>query len=318
MECGRYSGFLARRWERVYPCAFELLLLGFFICFVPRTRAADVVFVSYNLENYFQASDFPSDTAKTKVPSKSSESIAAEIHVLQDIHPDILGVCEMGPPAEFAGFRDRLKAAGLDYSNIEYVNGPDPQRHVALLSRFPITTHQSVKDLAFNLHGQEEKVRRGILDVTIDVEGTKLRFIGVHLKSKLVDTRESEEELRMNEAQLLREHVDAAIDQDGAGGLVVYGDFNATKNEPAMRAVMGVRNSAHALRDLWLKDSVGDTWTEYWKYADIYSRIDYILVTPPLMHDVDSAKSYIYRSPYWSQASDHRPLVATFHFDRAR
>jgi len=35
--------------------------------------------------------------------------------VIQDIHPDILGVCEMGPPGEFADFKARLKSAGLDY-----------------------------------------------------------------------------------------------------------------------------------------------------------------------------------------------------------
>ncbi len=61
---------------------------------------------------------------------------------------------------------------------------------------------------------------------------TKLRFIGVHLKSKLKDTAEDEEELRRNEAHLLRKHVDDVLDADAGANLVVYGDFNDTKNEP--------------------------------------------------------------------------------------
>jgi len=276
---------------------------------------SDLVFASYNLENYFQATDFPD--GKEKI-SKSPEAIAAEIRVIQDIHPDILGVCEMGPPGEFADFKARLKSAGLDYPETEYVQGPDPQRHVALLSRFPIIARQSVEDAPFEMDGREEKVRRGFLDVTVAVGDTKMRFMGVHLKSKLRDTWENEAELRRNEAHLLRKHVDDVLDGDPAAKLVVYGDFNDTKNEPCLKDVMGPRDSGRPLRDLWLKDSDGDRWTEYWDMADVYSRIDYILVTRNLLPAVDYSKSYVYRSGYWNKASDHRPVVARFRLENAR
>lgn len=276
---------------------------------------AEVVFASYNLENYFQAADFPDETEKI---SKSPEAIAAEIRVIQDIHPDILGVCEMGPPGEFADFKARLKSAGLDYPDTEYVEGPDPQRHVALLSKYPIASRQSLTDVPFQIDGHEEKVRRGILDVTVAVGETKLRFIGVHLKSKLRDTVENEAELRRIEAHLLRSHVDQALDGDAAAKLVVYGDFNDTKNEPALKEIMGGRNSEHGLRDLWLKDADGDHWTEYWNTADVYSRIDFILVTRDLLPAVDYRKSYVYRSPYWNEASDHRAVVAVFRLEKAQ
>ena len=69
-----------------------LLLAAFSVA---RAGEGEVVFASYNLENYFQASDFPGGGEKI---SKSPEAIAAEIRVIQEIRPDILGVCEMGPP----------------------------------------------------------------------------------------------------------------------------------------------------------------------------------------------------------------------------
>ncbi len=275
----------------------------------------EFVFASYNLENYFQASDFPDETEKI---SKSPEAIAAEIRVIQDIHPDILGVCEMGPPGVFGDFRARLKSAGLDYPDTEYVAGPDPQRHVALLSKYPIVAHQSLTDVPFEIDGHEEKVRRGILDVTVAVGGTKVRFIGVHLKSKLRDTWENEAELRRNEAHLLRKHIDDVLTADPGTKLVVYGDFNDTKNEASLKDVMGARNADNGLRDLWLKDADGDRWTEYWNTADVYSRIDFILVTRDLMPAVDLPRSYVYRSPYWNEASDHRAVVAVFDLEKAQ
>ncbi len=278
-------------------------------------ESGEIVFASYNLEDYFQASDFPDGMEKV---SKSPEAIAAEIRVIQDIHPDILGVCEMGPPGEFEDFKARLKSAGLDYPDTEYVQGPDPERHVALLSRFPIVSRQSLTDVPFEMDGREEKAARGFLDVTVAVGGTKVRFIGVHLKSKLKDTWEDEAELRRNEAHLLRQHIEAVLDSDATVKLVVYGDFNDTKNAPCLKEVMGPRNSNQALRDLWLKDADGDRWTELWDAADVYTRIDYILVTRDLVPAVDYPKSYVYRSPYWNEASDHRAVVAALRLEKAR
>jgi endonuclease/exonuclease/phosphatase family metal-dependent hydrolase len=276
---------------------------------------AEVVFAGYNLEDYFQASDFPDGREKV---SKSAESIAAEVRVIQDIRPDILGVCEMGPPNEFASFQASLKAAGLNYPNIEYVQGPDPERHVALLSRFPILSHQSLTDVPYGLDGREEKVSRGFLDVTIAVNGQPVRFIGAHLKSKLKDTFEDEEELRRNEAHLLRQHIDDVLNADPGVKLIVYGDFNDTKDSPALREVIGARTAPGGLRDLWLADDIGDHWTEYWDTADVYTRIDYIMMTRNLLPAVDAAKSYVYRSPYWNKASDHRAVVATFRVEDIR
>ncbi len=297
--------------RRFWALAAAWIVAGFITC---RAHGGEVVFAGYNLEDFFQASDFPDGREKV---SKPPRAIAAEIRIIQEIHPDILGVCEMGPPNEFADFKARLKAAGLDYPETEYVQGPDPERHVALLSKYPILARQSLPDVPYQMDGREEKISRGILDVTIAIGGEKIRFIGVHLKSKLKDTAEDEAELRRNEAHLLRQHLDDVLGADPGAKLVVYGDFNDTKNSPALKDVAGERNSGTGLRDLWLGDSQGDHWTEYWDMQDVYTRIDYIFVTRNLLPAVEMAKSYVYRGPYWNEASDHRAVVATFDFDKA-
>jgi len=233
------------------------------------------------------------------------------VHVVKDIHPDILGVSEMGPRDAFEDFKTRVAQAGLGYSDFEYVDGPDPCRHVALLSRYPIISRQSMPDVPYDLNGVREKVKRGFLDVTVRIPpGYRLRLVGVHLKSKLT-APEGEELIRRNEAHILRAHIEKILAEDPSVNLLLYGDFNDTKNEPAIQEIMGVRHTPGYMADLWLKDGAGERWTEYWKAADIYSRIDYIFANARLFHQIDLAKCGVYRSEYWAEASDHRPVVAT-------
>jgi hypothetical protein len=68
---------------RGYPAPVAAILALTAIEVARADGKAEIVFAGYNLEDYFQASDFPD--GKEKV-SKSPEAIAAEIQVIQDIH----------------------------------------------------------------------------------------------------------------------------------------------------------------------------------------------------------------------------------------
>lgn len=290
----------------------RVLILSVYLAGIITAFAAPdtVVVASYNLENYLRMERHIN--GKTEFSSKPENEIQSLIQIISDINPDILGVCEMGRADEFEDFKKRLNLAGLGYNYFEYVAGPDQERHLALASRFPIVSHQSITDAAFLANGVREKVRRGFLDVTIKINSTfQLRLLGVHLKSKLAAPVD-EALLRRNEAHLLRQHVEKIVNTTPSTELLVYGDFNDTKNEPALQEIMGSRTSPDHLFDLWLADSVGDHWTHYWKFADLYERIDFILVTDNLLKKWDRPKSYIYRSDHWNEASDHRATVATF------
>jgi endonuclease/exonuclease/phosphatase family metal-dependent hydrolase len=281
-----------------------LLIVAFFVLSGLHAFGRDVVFAGYNVQNYG-----PLLEVGRKKPGKSAESAAAVIEVVREINPDILGIVEMGSPRQFEEFRSRLTAAGLGYIDAEFVESSDPDRHLALVSRFPIVARHSVTDLSFDANGSREKVRRGILDVTVAIdEHYHLRIIGVHFKSKL-EVREGEEILRRNEAHLLRKHIDAILEANPQTRLLVFGDFNDTKNQPTVREVAGIRGTPGALTPLPLEDSVGDRWTHYWHVPDTYSRIDFLFVNKALAREVDQSRSYLYRKPIWKEASDHRPLV---------
>jgi endonuclease/exonuclease/phosphatase family metal-dependent hydrolase len=286
-------------------------LLGWmtFIFLVRELRAErQVTFAHYNLENYLVMDR--KEHGQIVHEAKPDAEVGPLIRIIQQIHPDLLGVAEMGPPDQFRSFRERLEAAGVSFVDEEYVQGTDPDRHLAFLSRYPIVARHSQGNVPIDLPDRPEGMRRGLLDVTVEVSpSTRIRLVGAHLKSKL-PIPEGEALVRRAEAQRLREHVEAILHEAPDTLLLVYGDLNDTKDAPAITEVAGPRDDPTALSDIWLADADGDRWTYYRRYTDTYARIDYIFVNRKLFPKVDRTHSYLFRSPEWNRASDHRPLIA--------
>jgi endonuclease/exonuclease/phosphatase family metal-dependent hydrolase len=286
---------------KVLPFLFSVVLT------VSAEEPREIIFCSYNLEN-FSEGKAPDAISPHGTKPKSVAAIATQTRIIREISPDVIGVCEMGSPAMFERFRSELKGAGVDLPHTEYVEAGDEDRHLALLSRYPIVARDSQIDLRFELNGREESVRRGVLDVTVQVNGQyRLRCVGVHLKSKL-PTPQGEALIRRFEAQKLRQHLDRILAADPKANVICYGDFNDTRNEPMFQQVIGTRGSRGFLTDLPCVDAFGDRWTHYWSTADQYSRIDYLFASPGLLPEVNLTGSRVYRSNDWNVASDHRPI----------
>jgi endonuclease/exonuclease/phosphatase family metal-dependent hydrolase len=294
-----------RRAGSLLFCLFVLVLFPF----GSATGQQEIRFAHYNVENYLEMNR--RDGGESSFGPKPENEKAALFRIIKEIHPDILGVAEMGPPAQFEDFQKRLRQIELDYPYSEYVQGADPERHIALVSRFKIVDHNSQSDVSFDLNGHREHVARGFLDVTVEVSpGYRLRFVGAHLKSRL-PVPAGEALLRRNEAKLFRQHLVEVMDKDPAANLIVYGDFNETKDQPAFQEIAGPRQAKTHLSDIWLSDGQGDHWTYYRRFSDVYDRIDYVLVNQTLLAQVDRKRSFVYRSDDWREASDHRPIVVT-------
>ena len=289
---------------------FPLLLFAFGASLLAEERdpAKGIVFCSYNVRNYI-GRDQASAERKTK--PKPEKEIEALIKVISEIAPDVLGVCEMGTPAAFDDFKARLEKAGLGYKDSEYVSADDEDRHLVLLSRFPIVHRDSAPKVRYTLNGTQQSVKRGFLDVTLQITpGYQLRCVGAHLKSKL-PTPEGEALIRRHEAAKLREHLDAILKANPATNLLCYGDFNDAKNQPMFSEITGVRGSPGHMTDLAARDAHGDRWTHHWPVADEYSRIDYLFASPGLLPEVKRETATVYRSEIWEIASDHRPVFVT-------
>lgn len=267
----------------------------------------DVRFLSYNLKNYLTMKRYADGKAHDS--QKPESEIAQVIHIIESAQPDILGVCEIGTDKDLKNLQDRLKKAGVDLPHSHRTYGGDSVRALAILSRYPILSWALPKQMSYQLEGRPFKISRGILDVTIQLPDKKVRFLGVHLKSKRPSEQADQELMRRNESMLLRKHINIILNAHPETLLIAYGDFNDTKRAKAIYTIKGRSHSKNHMEMLELKDSRGENWTHNWKREDIYSRFDYVMANKNLAPLINRKASRILDPENWDQASDHRALL---------
>ncbi|HRT09992.1 MAG TPA: endonuclease/exonuclease/phosphatase family protein [Candidatus Paceibacterota bacterium] len=276
---------------------------------------------TYNVENYLDAPGLGRQP-------KAEESKAKVREMIRALNADVIALQEMGRPSALEELRRSLRSEGVEYGYWEHVTGFDTNVHVAVLSKFPIVARRSHTNENFLLGGRRFRVSRGFAEVDIAV-GTNYTFtlLTAHLKSKRVIPEADEAEMRLAEARLLREKVDALLSADPERNVVVLGDLNDTKDSASTRAVIGrgrlrlvdtrpaERNGDNVPSSNPAWDPRNVTWTHYYGKEDSYSRIDYILLSPGMAREWVTNETYVLAAPNWGVASDHRPLVATFRTD---
>lgn len=273
--------------------------------------ATGLRFMTYNVENWLTMDRFVDGKQLKGAPKPDSEKQAV-VSLISKHRPDVLGLCEIGQKSDLEEIQTALKRAGVDLPHAHHSGGSDATRYLGLLSRHPIVSTAAIKESEYRLKGVTFGFNRGVLDATVDAAGKPFRFLGVHLKSKREVEEGDQEEMRINEARLLRRHVDSILAGDPEARLVVYGDFNDTRPTRAFKTVTGSYNDPGYLTAIPFMDSRGHAWTHHWAPHDIYSRIDYVTVSRSLRPEVDFRASFVVDDPEWEAASDHRPLVAIF------
>jgi endonuclease/exonuclease/phosphatase family metal-dependent hydrolase len=271
-------------------------------------KVSDVTFVAWNVRNYMM-SPVKNRDGRVMTPAKPPESAQAVATTLAGLKPDIVGLSEIGTRQDLENLQRRLKKLGVDLPHRTWVNGADRERHLALLSRFPLRAAHDTRS-GFVLGGLPYRVQRGFLDATLTIcPGFDLRILGAHFKSRRIVPEFDQAEFRRNESLLLRSKIDGILRDDPATLLLLFGDLNDNKNSPAVAGAAGRRGGATSLEILELADKVGDQWTYHWSESDEYSRVDYAMASKALVPLVRKKKSMVYRAARWNEASDHRPLV---------
>lgn len=273
---------------------------------------------TYNLNNYLDA---PTESRRVK----SDESKAKIRESILAIKPDVLALEEMGSLIALQELRGSLKTEGLYLPYWEYVSGYDTNIHICILSKFPFTSVRPQTNDFFLLNGRRFRVSRGFAEVDIRVNTNySFTLIAAHLKSKRPISAADEAELRHEEAKVLREKIDEAFAANPNVNLLVLGDLNDYKDAPSTKEVIGPRGK-HKLVDTRpaernadnlagpraILDALTVTWTHYYSVEDVYSRLDYILLSPGMAREWIANESYVLALPNWGKGSDHRPVVVT-------
>ena len=301
--------------SRGNACLFLFLLV-----FAPTLLQAEVFRIAaYNVENYI---DQPTEMRQLVKSPEARAKIRESLHTL---NPDVISFEEMGSTNALLELRAALKTEGLDFPYWEHVSGFDTNIHLAVLSKFPITARRPHTNENFLLDGRRFSVSRGFLEVDIQVTTNySFTLLGAHLKSRRPVPEADEGELRLQEARLLRERVDALLRANPNANVIVLGDFNGTKDSASTKAVIGTgklklidtrpaeRNGDNAPDPTPRFSPRNVTWTYYYGVQDTYSRIDYILLSPGMAREWVKDGTYVLAIPGWGIGSDHRPLVAEF------
>lgn len=299
-NCGRWLGAL-------------LLVFGSLGATAETFRVA-----TYNLNNYFL-------TATDSRAVKSPESLG-QIHTnILALKPDILAVQEMSGATGLKHLQAELKQRGLDLPYTELVTGGDTNIYNAILSRFPIVARRSHTNDSYLLHGRRFRVGRGFAEIEVAVnERYRLTVMVAHLKSKRTVPEGDEAEMRLQEAMIFREKIDARFKADPKVNLIVLGDFNDTKDTKPVKALGG--RGRTALIDTRPAERNGDnlppervgydprnvTWTYFYGVEDSYSRVDYILISAGLAKEWVKEETFVQSISNWGLASDHRAILAMF------
>jgi len=296
----------------------RLLVLSLLWTAGPLQAAETFRVATFNLNNYV-------DDPGAARPLKTEASKAKIRESIRALRAEVIALQEMGSSQSLAELTQSLKAEGMDYPHSEILFGSDTNIHLAVLSKFPITACHRLTNDTYLLMGRRMRVQRGFLEVQFQVnpDYTFTAFIA-HLKSRRQAAVADEAEMRLQEALLLREKIDALLRTQPKANFLVMGDMNDVKDSPPIRTLLG--RYKNALLDTRPAEPNGDsqpssnsrwdppriTWTHYYAKEDTYSRFDYILASPGMAREWMPHETFVSTVPNWGLASDHRPIVAGF------
>lgn len=298
---------------RIHPRSSALSVVGFclWLLFGATLRAETLTVATYNLENYGPANRVTEMGYRQDYPKPESEKRALRTVVVA-LNADILVVQEMGPRPFLEELRRDLKNAGIDYPHAVLLDGPDVDRHVALLSKRAPKSVVPHADLEFSYFGVKEKVKRGLLEATFATEAGDLTIFAVHLKSRFTDRADDPQSAirRAGEATAVRDCVLKKFPDPATARFLIAGDCNDGKTSKAIQH-LAQRGKTIVSELVPAGDSRGEVWTHCYRKEETYTHVDSVLVSPALRAAVSGGVAKIYDGPAVTEASDHRPVVVT-------
>jgi endonuclease/exonuclease/phosphatase family metal-dependent hydrolase len=199
------------------------------------------------------------------------------------------------------------------------MSGADSGRFIGCVAKFAPDSFKKIDSLTYRIKPKDDenaylekvRVQRGFLHTVFVRGGYRLHIVNAHLKSRMFHPRYNQTDMRRLEARLLKYYVNDIIQADPEANVIVAGDMNDVYSSSPMVTLRGAdQRPDRRLYDLKPADSCGATWTHWWNMEDSYGRIDYVLVSPALLPEIDFSKTGIPHIPeLWFYASDHRPVI---------
>jgi len=263
--------------------------------------------MTWNVENYVAEDRMVDGEYRTGFPKPEKAKTALRA-AIREATPDVLALQEMGPEPYLEELQRDLAAEGLAFPYRALLDGPDPQRHVAVLSRVPLLRVTPHKEVPHHGGGAPNLVRRGVLEVAVALGAGELTLFVVHLKSRHTNDPADPNSAaqRQGEAGAVRDLVLRRCPRPETAAFLLLGDCNDAPRSRPVQALLR-RGGTTIAEMLPALDAGGDGWTHHYRKEEVFSRVDYILVSPALRPVV--TRMWVHDSPAVRAASDHRPVL---------
>lgn len=304
------SRFANRTRRRPAKVRFVSTALAFFVFLSATSSAQAVRIATYNVENYLLLDRMVDGVYRKNYP-KSELSKAALRQEIREANADVLALQEMGGESYLRELQLDLKREGLDYPHAVVLDGAD-ERKLAILSKVAWARTIEKKELLFDYLGQKVAVKRGLLGVVFEDEKGEWAVFNVHLKAKFTDVSEDPTSAirRLGEARAIRDEMLKMYPPKAKGRYIVVGDFN---DDPKSKPVQSFLRRGKTILGYLVptEDSHGERWTQFYHGKDIYSRVDYLVVSPEMEKGIKKEALRILdrqdvACPRWKQPTDHR------------
>ncbi|HEX2099150.1 MAG TPA: endonuclease/exonuclease/phosphatase family protein [Candidatus Synoicihabitans sp.] len=275
--------------------------------------AETLTIATYNIANYNVTDRMTAEGYRPDYPKPEVEKSALR-RVLAEIDADVIALQEVGGDAFLRELQRDLRHERVVYDHTAILVAGNDARHLAVLSRRPLVRVRRHVDLPFRYFETEETVRRGLLEVAVQIGAGELTLFIVHLKSRYTERPDDPlaARLRSGEAQVVRDRILDVIPSLTDAAVAALGDFNDGLRERPVQAFLQ-RGERRLFEVVEVADERGDRWTHHYRRNDTYSRVDHVLISPRLRSSVMNAR--IHDSPDVRVASDHRPVVVTLRLD---
>ncbi|OHE88822.1 MAG: hypothetical protein A3G75_15465 [Verrucomicrobia bacterium RIFCSPLOWO2_12_FULL_64_8] len=276
--------------------------------------AETLTIATYNVENYVAEDRMVEGTYRPDYPKPEATKQALRT-AIRALDADLLVLQEMGPPPYLEELRRDLRTEGMVYAHAALAEAADSVRHVAVLSRRPFKRTTTHAHLEFRYFGALEKVKRGLLEIALDVPGGELTVFALHLKSRFTDRPDDPLSAlrRAGEAEVIRNFILRRFPDPTAARFLIIGDCNDTKDSKPLR-LLTARGKTVIAELIEAADSRGEIWTHFYRKGDSYARVDHFLVSPGLRPAVAGGGARIGDGPGVREASDHRPVMLRLEF----
>ncbi len=270
-----------------------------------------------NLDNYLIANRIVDGGFRPQYPKPEAAKEALR-KVILSVDADVLAVQEMGTEPFLLELKRDLQVEGLDYSHTALMDGNDPDRHTAVLSKLPLIEVFRHNDLDFKYFEGREAVKRGLLEVVLETGGVRWSLFNLHLKSRL--EKRPDDPLsnlrRRGEALAVRDFIRHKYPPSENHNYLIVGDLNGSRKSPPVKLLLS-RGESILSRPVQAFDSRREVWTYFYARDEEYSRVDYILASPALFPRIVNGAGTVVDSPSMRDGSDHRMVYADILFPQS-